>query len=119
MPSRPKGFCSADPRCPERTTGGPCKAHSQQREQRRGSRHARGYTNAWARYSKQRLAQHPWCVGYPNGCHDVPTLADVTDHILSGQARPDLFWEETNHQSLCGACNRRKSIAEEGGFGER
>lgn len=108
----------ATPSCPEKVTRGHCAKHKRQRDRARGTRHERGYTNKWGAYSKARLARHPWCVGYPSGQHKPFTiLADVTDHILSARAHPELFWDETNHQSLCLDCNRRKAIAEEGGFG--
>ena len=120
MPSAPLGFCPAHG-CPTRSHG-PCEAHRQQKQriadERRGSRHERGYTNAWADYSKRRLAEHPFCVGYPPGVHgNLKKLAECTDHILSAKDHPDHFWEPTNHQSLCFACNRAKANAEEGGFG--
>jgi 5-methylcytosine-specific restriction endonuclease McrA len=93
---------------------GLCQLHRSQTNQRddraRGNRHARGYTNDWARYSRRRLHDHPWCEGYPSGVHARPTLADVTDHIVDAADRPDLFWDPTNHQSLCSDCNKRKAI---------
>ena len=116
MPSAILRFC-ATPGCPRRVPHGHCAAHRQAKERLRGTRQERGYTNEWLRYSKARLARHPWCVGYPAGIHAIRTLADVTDHILSARQRPDLFWDETNHQSLCGNCNRTKAIELEGGFG--
>jgi 5-methylcytosine-specific restriction protein A len=105
-------FCSA-PGCPVVVARGRCAMH----RAARGSARARGYTSAWDRYSKARLSQHPWCAGYPSGCHAVPTLATCTDHIRSARGWPDLFWEVTNHQSLCDDCHRRKTVAEDGGFG--
>ncbi len=120
MPTAAVGFC---PRhgCGVRSNG-PCKDHRRERQQvvdaRRGSRHERGYTNKWAAYSKARLAEHPWCVGYPEP-HTIRTLATCTDHIQSGAAAPERFWDETNHQSLCRDCNTRKAIALEGGFGHQ
>lgn len=118
MPKAPLAFCATHG-CPNRVRSGHCAAHRKARGQaqdsRRGTRHQRGYTNRWALYSRKRLAQHPWCVGYPAGMHKPGrVLAECTDHIISAKAQPDLFWEETNHQSLCLDCNRRKNVAEEG-----
>lgn len=96
---------------------GRCRDHARQADQARGTRQQRGYTNAWLHYSRSRLEQHPLCVGYPLGYHSIPTAATVTDHILSAKSRPDQFWNPANHQSLCAACNSRKAVAEEGGFG--
>lgn len=110
MPSAPLRYCAV-PHCSAKVTSGRCPDHQ------RASRHERGYTNKWDVYSKARLASDPFCVGYPHGYHTHKTLADVTDHIVSAVARPDLFWEQSNHQSLCSDCNKRKAIALEGGFG--
>jgi 5-methylcytosine-specific restriction protein A len=74
------------------------------------TRTGRGYTNDWLRYSQARLARFPFCAVCGH-------LATVTDHIQSARAYPGLFWDESNHQSLCGPCNRRKAIAEEGALG--
>lgn len=101
--------------CRNTVPRGRCAACRRKREQRRGSRHDRGYTAAWAAYSADRLAQHPWCVGYPRGYHaGAPMLADVTDHIVSARRAPERFMDPTNHQSLCQDCNKRKAMAEEG-----
>jgi 5-methylcytosine-specific restriction enzyme A len=112
MPTTPQRFCTVTG-CQARVSSGRCQAHQRQTQQvkdeRRGTRHERGYTNRWAAYSQRRLAQHPWCVGYPQGRHDAaPVLASCTDHIQPARARSDLFWEPSNHQSLCRACNSQK-----------
>lgn len=113
----PRRFCSA-PGCGELVAHGRCLRHRQHYERQRGSRHQRGYTNRWAQYSRARLARHPWCVGFPEGAHGTErVLADVTDHIHSARSHPELFWTESNHASLCRACNTRKAIQLEGGFG--
>ena len=81
----------------------------------RGTAHQRGYTYHWARYSQSRLAEHPWCAGYPvPHPPDVRAHACVTDHILPARDRPDLFWDEDNHRSLCSSCHARKTQAEGG-----
>jgi 5-methylcytosine-specific restriction endonuclease McrA len=33
----------------------------------------------------------------------------VTDHIQPVKTHPELFWEPSNHRSLCHACNRRSA----------
>ena len=86
-------------------------------EQRRPSAHKRGYTRKWDAASKGFLRANPLCVGYPRGVHgERPVAAEVTDHIEAAAKRPDLFWERSNWQPLCGDCNKRKNIAEEGGL---
>jgi 5-methylcytosine-specific restriction enzyme A len=98
--------------CSERLGPGQrrCAASLRQKDAARGSRHARGYTNAWADYSRARLARHPVCVhcGAP---------ATVTNHIQGARAHPERFWDPTNHESVCAGCNSRQNIAREGGFG--
>ena len=37
------------------------------------------------------------------------TPAQVVDHIIDAAIRPDLFWEPSNHQSLCIRHNTLKS----------
>jgi 5-methylcytosine-specific restriction endonuclease McrA len=87
-----------------------CQARQRRLDDQRGSAHARGYSSKWAAYSKARLRKHPWCVK----CGEPAT---VTNHIISAKARPDLFWEKSNHESLCTRCNLRQNIEREGGFG--
>jgi 5-methylcytosine-specific restriction enzyme A len=118
MPQAPLPFCPV-PGCTVRAHGR-CAAHQQVRledertyQQGRRTRHQRGYTNRWAAYSKRRLAGAPWCVGYPVGCHSVPVLAEVTDHIVSREKAPERFWDPLNHQSLCRSCNGRKARVED------
>jgi len=116
MPAAPLRHC-ATPNCPRLVSHGRCEKCKGAQERLRGTRQQRGYTNAWLHYSAHRLAEHPLCVGYPQGCHSLPTMAKVTDHILSARAHPSLFWDDGNHQSLCYDCHRRKTNELEGGFG--
>ena len=108
--------------CPVLVISGYCEDHQRTRSRlkdaRRESRVPLIHTNRWTQYSKRRLAQHPWCVGYPLGVHGAHrVLAECTDHIKSARDYPDLATDSDNHQSLCLDCNRRKNIAEEGGLG--
>jgi 5-methylcytosine-specific restriction enzyme A len=103
-------YCEGSPQCRNTVVSGVCPDC-------RKTRTRVVYSRRWAQYSKRRLAEHPWCVGYPAGVHQTPRLAECTDHIKSARQYPELHWEPTNHQSLCRACNVAKAIAEEGGFG--
>ena len=108
MPSAPPHYC-AEPGCPVLVRGrSRCPHHAQAQDVRRGTAQQRGYTSAWARYSQTRLAQYPFCVGYPRGFHRTPVRATLTDHIISAKRAPERFWDTSNHQSLCHACNTRK-----------
>lgn len=114
MPSAPLALCTS---CGETyPVGKGCPSCSRRKAQARPSRHARGYTNTWARYSKARLARFPLCVGYPEGIHTTPVLATCTDHTRNAKDHPELFWDQSNHRSMCDDCNKRKAIAEEGGL---
>jgi 5-methylcytosine-specific restriction protein A len=81
----------------------------------RGTRQQRGYTDAWLRYSRNRLRSYPWCVQHEQLGRLVP--AAVTDHIVPHRGDAQLFWDESNHQSLCKRCHDRKTAREDGGFG--
>ena len=84
-------------------------------DQRRGTRQELWYTNAWARYSRDRLKRYPWCVRHEQLGRLVP--ASVTDHSEPHRGDPVLFWSEPNHQSLCKRCHDAKTAREDGGFG--
>lgn len=124
MPYDAPRHCSADPRCPNLTTGGPCAKHARARDLARGSAIERGYDRRWADYSRRWLALHRWC-GERADFRQHPehstctrdgnqTRADVTDHIRpmrAGGAR----YDPANHQSLCTTCHGRKTNAHDGG----
>jgi len=105
---------------------GRCPTCATARERARGSAHARGYTSAWADYSRRWLARFPLCGMRRDGqlhaehsqCvqRGLETPATCTDHIQALRAGGARF-DGANHQSLCGDCNRRKNIQFEGGFG--
>lgn len=117
MPTAPPHYCAA-PGCSTLVPRGTarCPVHRREQDVQRGTAHQRGYTKAWARYSADRLTAHPYCVGYPRGVHALRTRACVTDHIVSAQTAPDRFWDVSNHQSLCYACNARKAFDEARGL---
>jgi 5-methylcytosine-specific restriction protein A len=123
LSSSPLRTCA---RCKRIVPPGPCQRCTQQRDQARGSAAARGYDEQWANYSRAWLARYPWCgqrvdgTIYPEHSRCAQQLtrtrAEVTDHIVAIKAGGSRL-DPANHQSLCGACNRRKGIALEGGFG--
>jgi 5-methylcytosine-specific restriction protein A len=97
------------PGCRTIVRSGRCTPCKQRMKQQHGSDDPRYHTQRWRRYSQQRLAQHPWCAQ----CPPMSTLGAVTDHILPVWSHPERFWDETNHQTLCHACNRAKARREE------
>lgn len=119
MPNTPAHTC---PSC-GRVVLGVCQRCLRVRDQRRGSAHERGYTIAWTQYSRRWLARFPWCGMRADGqlhpehsrCaqHGQRTRATVTDHIVAMKAGGRSM-DDSNHQSLCGGCNRRKAMALEG-----
>lgn len=69
---------------------------------------------AWRRLSTWWLHQHPWCAGYGQPCGRPATQVDHID----GCGRTDKrALDVTNLQSLCQPCHSRKTVAEDGGFG--
>jgi 5-methylcytosine-specific restriction endonuclease McrA len=56
--------------------------------------------------------------------HYLCTLKEVNsisatrvDHIEPHGGNEELFWRESNHQSLCESCHNRKTAIFDGGFG--
>lgn len=96
MPTAPRTFRQA-----ERT---------QQREQLRGTRQQRGYTDEWVRMARMYRAQHPVC----EMCQDAPSV-DV-DHVIPFTSLGDpLRTEWQNLQALCRACHNGKTRHESRG----
>ena len=73
----------------------------------RGTAHQRGYTSRWREYSILYRKQHPLCVMCEKEGRITP--AECVDHIQDATTHPELFWEPSNHQSLCIRHNTLKS----------
>ena len=78
---------------------------------------ARGYTSAWRRASKAFLIAHPLCAECAK--HGITKPATEVDHIIPHKGNKDLFWDQDNWQSLCHECHSRKTVKEDGGFGNK
>lgn len=80
---------------------------------RRASASARGYDGKWQRESRAFLALpgNEWCAC---GCGK---RAEMVDHIIAPKGDTRLFWDRSNWQPMTKACNTRKAIQAEGGFG--
>ena len=126
MPSAPRKVCNK-PGCGKLTTGSFCEEHAAKRkaevkaaairyDEERGTAASRGYGSRWARYSRSFRDEHPLCAE----CQRNGRLkkCDCVDHIIpvSGPDDP-LFWEPSNHQSLCYNCHSIKTAKEDGGWG--
>ncbi len=120
MPQKLKKPCSY-PGCRALTHDRFCpdhqKQHRQQQDSRRGSAHERGYNARWRRYREQYLRRHPLCVECLE--RGVLTAATVVDHIIAHRGDYALFWSPENHRALCKSDHDRKTVLEDGGFGNR
>ncbi len=119
----------ARPGCVALVQKGYCAAHARlgfeaRTEAIRPSAHKRGYTRRWAEYSRNRLKEFPLCADTVKTGGDAHGMlfvgADVTDHIVPPSGPDDpLFWDETNHQSLCEGCHNYKTAMFDGAFGRQ
>lgn len=96
-----------------------CPEHERKRDRERGTAHDRGYDARWRKARLAWLMWHPLCAECQR--HGRTTAARVVDHIVPHKGDQQLFWDQTNWQSLCDYtspydCHGRKS-ASDGGFG--
>ena len=73
---------------------------------------ARGYDAVWQVLRAQHLAENPWCV-------KCERKATHVDHIVPHRGDDLLRLEPRNLQSMCPRCHSRKTVTEDGGFGNR
>jgi 5-methylcytosine-specific restriction protein A len=82
----------------------------------------RGYNARWRRYSTEYRNRNPLCVECMKRGKLTPVIGGMgcVDHIVPVTGPDDpLFWDESNHQSLCHTCHSRKTTTEDGGFGNK
>jgi 5-methylcytosine-specific restriction protein A len=91
------------------------KARQREADAKRGSAHARGYNQKWRIESKRFLAL-PGNERCACGCGRP---ANVVDHKVAHKGNKALFWDKTNWQAMNVACNSRKNVRHEGGFGRK
>ena len=72
-------------------------------KEHRGSRHDRGYDSVWERTSRSHLKRFPICVECER--NGLTVLADVVDHKIPIEFRPDLRLDPKNRWSLCHHCH--------------
>lgn len=106
MASRAKRPCGY-PGCSNLVDKGYCDKHKSKSENR-GTASQRGYNYKWSQYSK-RFLQRPentFCKLQLPGCTNI---AKCVDHIVAVNGADDpLFWNTSNHQAACIACNTKK-----------
>jgi 5-methylcytosine-specific restriction protein A len=87
----------------------------------RGTFHQRGYTVEWVKYRAQWLRAHPLCGDRESGpskehskclSEGLHRAATDVDHIVPHRGDNKLFWERSNHQSLCHQCHSIKTAGE-------
>ncbi|HHK4509399.1 TPA: HNH endonuclease [Pseudomonas aeruginosa] len=71
----------------------------------------RGYDYRWQQAREQYLRDHPLCVYCAR--KGLVTAANTVDHIVAHRGDADLFWDQSNWQSLCGPCHSSVKQAEE------
>lgn len=71
----------------------------------------------WRKASEAYRSSHPLCECEVCEALQRTMASEVVDHIISSERAPELFWERTNWQAMSGACHRRKTMTEDGGFG--
>lgn len=102
------------PGCPALVRGRPrCVQHTRQKEQERGTAHARGYDSRWRKARHTYLLSHPLCVMC--GDEGRVTPADVVDHVVDHKGDQRLFWDTGNWRALCKPHHDRRVDA--GDFG--
>lgn len=72
---------------------------------------ARGYGYRWQKERERYLAEHPLCVYCEREGHI--TAATVVDHKIPHRGDDQLFWDESNWQSLCAVHHNKDKQCEE------
>lgn len=118
MPYKPLKPCRCAG-CPNLTDGTYCDKHKEllRLEKARPSAHKRGYSGRWQKARRIFLADNPLCVECKK--NGRLTEATVVDHIIPHKGDDGLFWDRNNWQALCKECHDRKTVLEDGGFGNR
>lgn len=115
MPYKPLKPCSY-PGCAGLTDERYCEKHKRiALLVQRPSANKRGYNSRWRKVRALYLAEHPLCVECEK--QGALTAATVVDHIIPHKGDSGLFWDKDNWQALCKQCHDRKTVLEDGGFG--
>lgn len=86
-----------------------CEEHTERESfdrKQRASAAQRGYDARWQRYRKYFISRHPLCA-------ECGRMGEVVDHIIPHKGSRALFWDESNHQTLCISCHNSKTASEE------
>ena len=113
MPVRAPRICSCGKVVP---SGQRCQCQREKArayDAQRGTAAQRGYTGSWRKASAAFLAL-PGNERCACGCGRI---ANMVDHRIAPKGDQGLFWDRSNWRPMNLACNTRKAIATEGGFG--
>jgi 5-methylcytosine-specific restriction enzyme A len=116
MPLKPLKPCNHFG-CPNLVKNGYCDNHKKDKytyDKRRGSAAQRGYNYRWTKYREIFLRSHPLCLECEK--KGIIRNATVVDHIVPHKGDNELFWDGSNHQSLCKRCHDQKTVQHDGGF---
>ena len=110
MPKKPLKPCK-HPGCPKLTEEKYCEEHNVLHVSDRVNATGRGYGSRWRTSRNRFLKANPLCAK----CKDQGRLvkATVVDHIKPHRGDKNLFWDESNWQSLCKSCHDRKTMTED------
>ncbi|MCK5604813.1 HNH endonuclease [Candidatus Pacearchaeota archaeon] len=72
-------------------------------------------TRRWRATRELHLSTEPLCRPCKKEGRLVPAV--LVDHIKPHKGDEELFWDESNRQSMCDLCHRQKSAREDGVFG--
>jgi 5-methylcytosine-specific restriction protein A len=101
------------PRCPNLSRGGMCDEHKRrakrERDRRAGGSRQRGYTAAWAEFSRSYRRLNPLCAQCLR--EGRTTAAEAVDHVVPLRETGRLI-DESNLESLCASCHGKKSNRE-------
>lgn len=113
MPVRAPRICSCGRVVPSGQRCACQRAKAKAYDAQRGTAAQRGYTGNWRKASAAFLAL-PGNERCACGCGRV---ANMVDHRIAPKGDQALFWDRSNWQAFNLACNTRKAITSEGGFG--
>ncbi|CAH0435486.1 HNH endonuclease [Clostridium neonatale] len=110
MPKKPLKPCK-QPGCPKLTEEKYCYEHKALHMNDRANATLRGYDSRWRAARNRFLKVNPLCVKCRK--EDKLTKATVVDHIKPHRGDKNLFWDQSNWQSLCKTCHDKKTMSED------
>ena len=85
------------------------KLYCDEHDNYRPSKHASLYNAEWRKRRANYLLRYPFCVDPEHRHKKRKVLANVVDHKTAHKGNEELFWDESNWQSMCTSCHNRKT----------